>query len=246
MSALPTERPRTARGSFRKWLGVLLVAVPTLGLLAEAFLQFREQAAVHLVAESIVREAGAKTDKEKVLALRDYLRSHIRYQSAPTENRPFFRASAIDTLQSGTGYCGEVSRTFICLAEAAGIEASRINLYGKKQHVVAEASIGDEGFVIVDCQYPPTVADLEPLDDVIRRPDYDDYSTLNLRRLGLNWLFSRIKIRSGLLTYLFENPHALAASLWGTLLVFLMSVKVARWSLRQILLRRGWVHTSDH
>src|SRR5437763_5540203 len=57
-------------------------------------------------AHAIVAEAGAATPLEKVLALRNYLRAHVDYHNLPLDHRPFFRATAAETLRSGRGYCG--------------------------------------------------------------------------------------------------------------------------------------------
>lgn len=181
--------------------------------------------------------------------MRDYLHKRVTSINAPIEDRPFLRASAADTLNSGKGYCGEVTRTFICLADAVGIRAQRINLYGKKLHVVAEAEVSPGKRVIVDCQDPPQVPDMEPLDKVILHQDYDDYSTLNLRRLRLNWLVSRIKLEMGPLTFWSENPHALKAGLWSMIFLALVITRFALIGVRSLLKRyitwRGWVRVTD-
>ncbi len=88
------------------------------------------------------------------------------------------------------------------------------------------------------------IADLEPLDQVILRPEFDDYYTVNLRRLHLGFVVSRIRTEMGPLTYWLENPHALAAALWAGLLFFVIAARLARSTLRYVLLRRGWVHRS--
>ena len=80
------------------------------------------------------------------------------------------------------------------------------------------------------------------------RAEYDDYSTLNLRRLHLNGIFQRIKLEMGILNYWLESPHALKALLWLALAVLLISLRLVvltgRHLLRLILTRRGWVHHS--
>lgn len=212
----------------------------------ETGLQIKDSEYTRSVTTEVIRQARASTPKEKVLAIRDYLRRHIRFQEALHEGRPFFRATASETLQDGIGYCGEVSRTFICMANAAGISAQRLNLIGTQSHVVAEAHLGAEGLVVVDCQNPPTISELESLDKVMQRSQYTDYSTLNLRRLGLGSVLSRVKLRmGGFATYLSERPHALKAALWIILAVGFLLVKALRRLVRRFLLWRGWVHGSD-
>jgi hypothetical protein len=166
------------------------------------------------------------------------------------DDRPFLRASAAETLQSGKGYCGEVTRAFIRMADAVGIRAQRINLYGKINHVVAEVELKPGERVIVDSQNPPLLPDLDTLDHVILRPEYTDYSTLNLRRLRLSWLVSRIKLEIGPLTYWAESPHALEAGLWLAAALMLLSGKLllvcGRPLARMLLARRGWVKPADN
>ncbi len=211
----------------------------------EAVKQYRESQEIKAIAEDIVQKAGAYDNRSRVIALRDYLRKRVTFQGAPKEDRPFLRATAIETLRSGKGFCGEVSRAFIRLANALGIQAQRINLYGRDNHVVAEAELSPGERVIVDSQFPPQVPDLEPLDRVILRPEYDDYSTLHLRRLRLTWLVSRVKLQMGPLTYWTENPHAIKSGFWLIVALTLLSGRMlfigARSLARRLLARRGWV-----
>lgn len=193
----------------------------------------------------ILREARASSPREKVLALRNYLRKHVTYVNVSQKGRPFLRSSASETLRSGEGYCGEVTRAFICLADAAGVRAQRINLFGLRPHVVAEAELGPHDRVVVDCQNPPMIPDLESLDQVIQRPDWDDYSTLNVRRLRLSWLFSRTKVQMGPVTFWSENPHALKAAFWLSILAVALAGLALRRSVRWYLRKRGWVHRSE-
>src|SRR5262245_51157167 len=181
----------------------------------ETITQRQNSRYVKSLAEEIVQKANAHDNRARVIALRDYIREHVRFQGAPEEDRPFLRASAAETLRSGRGYCGEVTRAFIRLADAVGIRAQRINLYGRLNHVVAEAELSPGNRVLVDSQNPPQLRDMETLEQVMLNPDYDDYSTLHLRRLHINWLVSRVKLQMGSLTYWVESPHALKAGLWA-------------------------------
>jgi hypothetical protein len=215
----------------------------------EAITQYQNSRYIKALADEIVRKAGAKDNRSRVIALRDYLREHVSFEGADDGDRPFLRASAADTLRSGKGYCGEVTRAFIRLAEAAGIRAQRINLYGADNHVVAEAELSPGVRVLVDGQNPPHVRDLETLDQVMLRPEFDDYSTLHLRRLHLNWLVSRVKLQLGPLTYWIESPSALRSTMWLssvlTLLVGRYTFVAARSMSRKFLVKRGWVKVID-
>jgi len=224
------------------FFGIVLVSV-LMGV-AEGVKQIRETRYVGSMAQEIVRGAHATDSRSRVIALRDYLRTHVTFRNLSIDGRPFLRASAAETLRSGQGYCGEVARAFICLAAAEGIRAQRINLYGEVPHVVAEAELAPNQRVIVDCWNPPLVPELESLDRVILRPDIDDYSTLNVRRLHISGLVSRIKLEMGPLTYWTENPHTLKASLWFLLALTLLALKEARALVRILLRKRGWVHVS--
>jgi hypothetical protein len=180
----------------------------------EALRQYRESQYVNAIAAEVVRKAGAEDNRSRVIALRDYLRERVTYRGAAYDDRPFLRATTAETLRAGRGYCGEVTRAFINMAGAVGVRAQRINLYGGDNHVVAEAELQPGERALVDSQNPPHVRDLESLDQALLRPEYDDYSTLHLRRLHVNWLVSRVKLELGTLTYLIENPHALKSVLW--------------------------------
>lgn len=225
------------------WL--LVSSIACVGLF-EAVLQAREDAYIQETALRVVAEAHAETPRERVIALRDYVRRTVTFHGAPGGDgpRPFLRATAEETLRSGRGFCGEDSRAFVDLARSIGIEAQRVNLYGSMMHVVAEVELEPHQRLIVDAQNPPTIVDLEPIDEVILRPEFDDYYTLNLRRLRLGWLVSRVRLEMGVLTRWTENPHVLKATLWALMAGLLLAAKGARASLRMVLARRGWVHRS--
>jgi|GEM_PF-81598 len=230
---------------WRKHPFIAITLVAVLMGLAESVLQYMDTRYVRSIAWDVVQMAQASDPRSRVIALRDFLRSHVTFQGFSQDGRPFLRASAADTLRSGKGYCGEVTRAFICMAATLGIRAQRINLYGKSAHVVAEAELAPGDRVLVDCQNPPQIAGLEKLDRVILRDEYDDYYTLNLRRLGINWLVTRIKLEMGPLTYLTENPHTLKALLWFMFALALLTFKEARILVRVYLRKRGWIHISE-
>lgn len=210
----------------------------------ETVQQWRDSRFVRLTTARVL-EHVPNDRRAQVLAIRDYIRSHVTTLGAPVWNRPFLRASAAETLRSGKGYCGEVSRTFICMAGSVGIDAQRINLYGSKLHVVAEAHVGPNQDYIVDAQNPPTIVDLATLDEVIRRPEFDDYYTLNLRRLHMSWLITRVTLRMGPFTYWTENPAALKAFFFLSLAALLVILRVSRAAMRRVMLARGWIHRTE-
>lgn len=215
----------------------------------ESATQYFQTKVIQTIAQDVTQRAGAKDPRARIIALRDYVRANVSFFDAQQERRPFFRDSATETLSSGKGYCGEATRTFICLADAVGIRSQRINLWGTEPHVVAEAEISPDERVVVDCQDPPKVRDLETLDQVILRPEFTDYYTLNLRRLYLNGVVSRVKLEMGVLTYWTENPHALKALLCFlfafSLMLCWLILKALRNASRVLLRRRGWIHLSN-
>ncbi len=226
-------------------LRTMIVIVAASICCVEAFWQHRETVFVEQLSAKIVADANARTPREKTLAIRDYLRANVTHIGAPMgDDRPFLRATAAETLQSGLGFCGEVSRAFINLAQPAGIPAARLNLFSKEPHVVAYVNLGAGDDVIVDSLRVPSVADLETIDSLMSRHVYDDYSTLNLRRLQLGFLFKRTKMTLGPLTYWGENPHAMKATAWGLIAATLLALRGLRHGVRRFLHWRGWVHRS--
>lgn len=179
--------------------------------------QSQERRFLRALAEQIVSERKAEDGRSKVLALRDYLRAHVSWRGVPQNGRPLLRDSAVETIRSGRGWCGEGSRAFVALAREVGLPAQRVILTGATPHVVAEAEVAPGQWLIVDSQEPPMVADLEPLDAVIARPQFDDYYSVNLERLHVTRFVTRIRLVPGPLTYFLESPKALLAALWFSL-----------------------------
>jgi len=224
----------------------VVVAVLLLLATSEAWRQHVESMEMRSLAQRVVADAHATTRRSEVIALRDYIRAHVTFKGAPytDDERPFLRATALETMRSGLGFCGEDSRAFIVMADAIGIPAARINLYGPS-HVVALTELDDGQAVIVDAMSTPTVDDLEPLDRAMVQHGFTDYSTLNVRRLHVAWLFSRIKLTIGPLTFWGENPHAMKALFWASLAAAIVAVGALRVALRHLLRRLGWVHRSS-
>lgn len=229
------------------WRHKLLLTSVLLAIFAawQAFHQIQEDSRLRQIAESIVSEAGATTQRHKAVAIRDFLRKNVTYQGVSISGRPFLRSTALETINSGKGYCGEVTRSFIGLARTVGVQAQRINLYGKNNHVVAVADLGDGESTIIDCQHPAHIVELQTLDKVMLLPEFSDYSTFNFRRIGFGWLIPRLKVNIGWLTYLTENPNALKAFGAFSSIIFLNALACVRPSIRRFLKWRGWVHTSD-
>lgn len=187
----------------------------------------RNRSALRTLANQIVAEAGASDETAKALALRDFLRSRVRIPRTATA-RPLLRDSALETIRKGQGHCGEVSRAFICLAREVGVKARRINLVGRRPHVVAEAVLSGGERRIVDSQNPPRVEEWDSLDKVLLRDEYDDYVTVNVHRLGLGRIVPSMKIEIGPLTYVLESPSLMQSVLWLAGALSLLALSAAR------------------
>src|SRR5437763_9009279 len=180
----------------------------------EVVRQHGEDEYVRSVTQDVLRDAQATDTVSKAAALRDYLRTHVRNINFFARTRPFLRDTAADTLRTGKGRCGEATRAFVNMARSAGIPAQRLYLEGKKSHVVAVVSAEDGSSLIVDSADRPYFADVEPLSELPRHTEFSSYSTLGWRRLSALRKLPSNELSLGPLGYLFENPHALLASLW--------------------------------
>ncbi|HEX7177591.1 MAG TPA: transglutaminase domain-containing protein [Pyrinomonadaceae bacterium] len=215
---------------------VVLLALLAPGIY-EGVRQYRETQYMRAVALEATRESAPGDARALIVALRDYVRRQVRHEEhyISRDDRPFLRASAADTLRSGKGDCGEATRVFINLAGAMGVRAQRLYLEGQQPHVVAEVRLGDTD-VLVDSYDAPFVPELATLEQVLRRPEFDHYSSLNWRRLLLG--LPSFKINLGPLAYLLENPHALTALLWFALASVWASLRFVRLPGAHRLLRR--------
>jgi hypothetical protein len=192
------------------------LACLALTLLAAGMFEVREQQRQDEYVRAVTREALAGVPADdfdaKVLALRDYVRTHVRNIEFKGLTRPFLRDTAADTLRTGKGRCGEAARVFVNMARAAGISAQRLYLEGEKSHVIAVVVRDDGAVLIVDSSADPTYfQDVEPLSALSKHNEFRTFSswrrTRALRSLPSNF------VSLGPLAYLFENPHALLACL---------------------------------
>ncbi|HEX8150976.1 MAG TPA: transglutaminase-like domain-containing protein [Pyrinomonadaceae bacterium] len=203
-----------------------------LALLAAGAFEAREQRRQDEYVRAVTREAlaGVPDDFDaKVVALRDYVRAHIRNVEFAGLTRPLLRDTAADTLRTGKGRCGEAARVFVNMARAAGIQAQRLYLEGEKSHVVTVVGREDGAVLIVDSSADPNYfPGLEPLPAFSSHGEFRTFSTWrrprSLRSLPSNY------VSIGPLAYLFENPHALLACfcLLASAAAFALSVYAAR------------------
>ena len=185
-----------------------------LALLAAGVFEAREQRRQDEYVRAVTREAlaGVPDDFDaKVVALRDYIRAHVRNIEFAGLTRPLLRDTAADTLRTGKGRCGEAARVFVNMARAAGIDAQRLYLEGEKSHVIAVVGRVDGAVLIVDSSADPNYfPELVPLSALPAHKEFRTFSTWRrtraLRALPPNF------VSLGPLAYLFENPHALLAA----------------------------------
>lgn len=189
----------------------LLLTLTGLGVY-EAAAHRREAQYVRLVAGGAAAEARAADELSVVVALRDHVRRNVSHRGYRRRGRPFLRASAAETLRSGKGHCGEATRAFINMADALGIRAQRLYLEGRRPHVVAEVKLKGGGRVIVDSYDEAYIPEIETLEQVMSRPEFSSYSSLNWRRKLAS--LSSFKLDLGPLAYYLENPHAIKAVLY--------------------------------
>ena len=199
----------------RRLLAVGLACL-ALALLAAGVFEAREQQRQDEYVRAVTREAlaGVPSDNfdAKVVALRDYIRTHVRNIEFRGLTRPFLRDTAADTLRTGKGRCGEAARVFVNMARAAGIPAQRLYLEGEQSHVISVVGRDDGAVLIVDSSADPTYfQELEPLAAFASHKEFRTFSTWRRTR-ALRALPSNF-VSLGPLPYLFENPHALLACL---------------------------------
>jgi hypothetical protein len=190
------------------------LACLALALLAAGAFEARVQQRQDEYVRAVTREALAGVPDDdfdaKVVALRDYIRTHVRNIQFAGLTRPLLRDTAADTLRTGKGRCGEAARVFVNMARAAGINAQRLYLEGEKSHVITVVGRDDGAVLIVDSSSDPTYfPDLEPLSAVSKHNEFRTFSTWRRTR-ALRALPSNF-VSLGPLAYLFENPHALLA-----------------------------------
>jgi len=210
---------------------VFLMAL--LMLASYCYLRFQEeQRWLAVKARQITDQASAHTQRERIMALRDYLRRHVKWRGAAYDDRPFLRATARETLESGLGYCGESTRAFINLAHQLGIKAHRVNLYGPSPHVIAEAEVRPDVDILVDAQDNPLMNAYFDrrdwtLDEAIRDPGapFLSYSNIHLRRVPiLNQYLSQVKLTNSTVTWIVENPWLIGTYAFDSLFISITGI----------------------
>ncbi len=225
-----------ATPSWRKLLFCAVVLILAGAGLYQLSVQSRENAYVSQIAHQVTAQAGAKDTTTKILALRDYVRLHVTRENFPARGRPFLRNTAVESLRSGKGRCGESTRAFINLADAVGVRAQRLYLEGRRRHVVALAKLDNGEQVIVDSSDKPYFQELESLTQLSNHPEFDSYSSFNERRTLASLRSKTVNL--GRFAVYTENPHTLQAAFWFMLATGLIGLALLRRPLRALRARR--------
>lgn len=209
---IPRPPPRTATRLIPPALAALALILLAVAA-AESLVQHRQDEYVREATREALEASRGPDVDSKVAALMEYVRARVRNVDFSAKGRPFLRDTAADTLRSGRGRCGEATRVFVNMARAAGIPAQRLYLEGRKAHVVAAVDAGGGRTLIVDATHRFYFHGVEPIGGLSRHAEFDTYSTFGWRRLGPLRALPSNYVGLGPLAYLFENPHALLASL---------------------------------
>jgi hypothetical protein len=208
------------------------IPTPTTWLLRGASLVSAAWAASSLVRQldeecqlhRFLRGINSISDHGELVALRRKLSSTIAYDFERIEDpRPFLRATAAETIASGSGFCGENARVAILLLKMRGLRAHRLYLQGPRWGHVAVEHRWNDRWVLFDAHADPATM---PDDEQVGVLGSDDLNEFPNAHRGRNpWLrATRLKalLRGprtaadnwrppSLLVGLFERPHLLKA-----------------------------------
>jgi len=155
---------------------------------------------------------------EDIIKIKNYLIAKISYsQSDKTARRPLLRATAVQTLKSGRGLCGENSRLAVLLLNYGGVRANRVYLYGKLwQHVVCEFKWGKMYYLFDGHNDPETSlkdesvgkilsSDIGSYPNAYSSNPWIDYCRIKvLHQISFFKFLSKIRPQT-LFVYIFEN-----------------------------------------
>jgi hypothetical protein len=110
-----SPRPDRRRAFFASTAWLIGPLLPMNSVLARALID--DDPAIDALAHQITK--GRSTERERAVALHDYVRDEIRFGFTPH----FYEMSAADVLAAGVGYSHNKTTLFVTLLRAAGIEA---------------------------------------------------------------------------------------------------------------------------
>jgi hypothetical protein len=205
------------------WILFVLSLITLILSLLYFFLFFQEQKAIK---KTVFRIINAKkiTEKKDLVKLKNFLQQHISFEGLDKNaKRPLLRATAVETLKTGKGFCGENTRLAILLLISGGLKANRIYLFGKSwQHVVCEHEWegqyylfdghNDEKMALDDALITQILSkDIKAYPNKYPTNPWQDYARIKLfYKIPFLRKYSKIRLPR-FFVLLFENPSLLKA-----------------------------------
>jgi hypothetical protein len=228
--------PRTIANRVATATVLLLLVQAFTVCLVEEILQQREDAALREQLGTLRLPADPTA---KALRLAEYVRKDIKAAAVdPSAPRPFLRATALETLDSRRGFCGEQARLLIRLLHMSGFDAHRVYLWNAagQEHVVVEAVVAGRLMTFDTLASRPEEHDLQRLMTANGFTHRAYWSPRVLRAIGCDpfepgSFWARIPpppIVAGIL----ESPNEIPAALSGAEFVVL-SLATAAFRLRR-------------
>ncbi len=204
---------------------ILILAVVT-GLIVAGlnlWAYFRETRELRRVAREHLGTPPATRDH--LVRLLRLLHDRVSYEGLDKNMwRPLLRQTAVETLNSGRGFCGENARLAIRLMATLGVPAARVYVFGERwNHVLTECRLDGRWWLFDGHNDPQTsmssagVCSIEsPRIDLLRNDHPNPYRTFQRIPLfhRLPWLgrFETARLPNWVVQ-LFESPNLIKAGL---------------------------------
>ena len=217
------------------WILFIFLLVSLILSLLYFFLFFYEKKAIKKTVFGIIN-AKKITEIKDLIKLKNFLQQHISFEGLDKNaKRPILRATAVETLKTGKGFCGENTRLAILFLIYGGLKTNRLYLFGKSwQHVVCEPEWEGQYYLFDGHNDENTSLDNAliaqiPSEDIKAYPNkyptnpWQDYARIKILYKILS-LRKYSKIRPPrFFVLLFENPSLLKASFFlGLAVVFIV------------------------
>ena len=204
------------------WTGLALVVAGGAVAAAELIRWLQEQRTLREALVSVI-PGGRIRSRDDLVALWRFVGQHVFWEPAKAteSDRTLLRDTAVRTLATGVGLCGENARLSVRLLRLAGCPASRLYLFGERWgHVVAEVW-WDGAWRLFDAHQDPATL---PSDAEVGVLPTDDIACLPNRVAENQWvsaatakLFRRVPALArrripGPFVVLVESPHLLKAA----------------------------------
>jgi len=170
-----------------------------------------------------LRGIDSISDRRELVALRRKLSSTIAYDIERKEDpRPLLRATAAETIASGSGFCGENARVAILLLKIRGLRAHRLYLQGPRWGHVAVEHRWNGRWVLFDAHADPATMPDDEQVGALRSDDLNEFPNAYPRNPWLRATRLKALLRGprtaadnwrppSPLVGLFERPHLLKA-----------------------------------